>query len=320
MIMAVLGTFADFKPPDHEDILRVIIASCFALVFHLLLFWALMFKQPERFEVKEDVIAIELVTLPPKPAPIEAAEKPPVIPPDIKADPAPPPPPNIKPKASPIAPLVTSSPPSPAPDILASSTPAITQDEENRVPLPDKDTFSTPEPSASANERRIDEGLKALAADLSCLNGFSTECAETRKDVFKELQLTGTEKVYTKKYAHTGLPVAFYGLSERQIREKLGLHFAGENGIVIIPGLIAIDGNWWDAMHGVNKKCEWKFAASSSGDAFARSGEGLGSARHGVIKDCPDYLPAAKEDRDRRNKFRVRLEANEARRIDENQP
>jgi len=91
----------------------------------------------------------------------------------------------------------------------------------------------------SANETRIDEGLKSLAAELSCLKGFSEECAETRKDVFDEFQLTETDKVYTKKYAHTGMPAEFYGMSERQIRKKLNLKFAGENGIVIIPDAIS---------------------------------------------------------------------------------
>lgn len=102
------------------------------------------------------------------------------------------------------------------------------------------------------------------------------------------------------------MPTEFYGMSERAIREKLNLKFAGENGIVIIPGLLALDGDIWDAMHGVNKKCEWKVSTVGK--------------RHGAIKDCPDYLPAAKEDRDRRNKFQARLEANEARRNGESEP
>jgi len=88
----------------------------------------------------------------------------------------------------------------------------------------------------AANEQRIDDGLKSLAAELTCLKGF------------------------------------------------------------------------------------WKIAAPAKGDAFARSGEGGSSGRLGAIKDCPDYLPAAKEDRDRRNKFQARLKANEARRNDEGQP
>jgi len=303
MAMAVLGYIAGFKPIEREDVIRLCVAVFITFCFHVLLFSALMFKLPETFEVKEDVIAVELVSLPPKPKTIDPVETPPEI--DI----APPPPqPKIKPQP-PAAPLVTATPPTPTPepDILASSKPAEAKDEGNTVPLSEKGVTATPEPSTpSADERRIDEGLKALAADLSCLNGFSIECAEIRKDVFKDFQLTETEKVYTKKYAHTGLPVAFYGLSERQIREKLNLKFAGENGIVIIPGLLAIDGDLWDAMHGVNKKCEWKIAAPATSDPFARSGELSSSGRHGAIKDCPDYLPAAKEDRDRRNKLRWR--------------
>jgi len=301
--MAVLGRIADFKPPEGEDSFRIIAATLIALGFHVLLFQALMFKTPEVFEVKEDFITVELVSLPPTPQAVESVEEPSEIP-EIEDAPLPPPPKAIpRPKPTPPpTPTITTQ----APDILASSRAATAEDVGNTVPLSEAGITPSPTPpERSADDIRIDEGLKALAVDLRCLNGFSTDCADIRKDVFKDLQLTETEKVYTKKYAHTGLPSQFYGLSERQIREKLNLKFAGENGIVIIPGLLALDGDLWDAMHGVNKKCEWKFAATS-----AQSN----TSRHGSIKDCPNYLPAAKEDRDRRNKFQVQLEANEARR------
>jgi len=310
--MAVLGRVTDLELPRREDYLRVVAASLIALGFHLLLFQALMFKTPEPFEVKEDFIAIEFVTLPPTPQAIEPVEEPPERP-EIEDAPLPPPlKVNPRPKPAPTpAPDVTTE----APDILASLRAATAEDTGNTVPLSEAGVTPSPTPpERSADDIRIDEGLKALAADLRCLNGFSTDCADIRKDVFKDLQLTETEKVYTKKYAHTGLPSQFYGLSERQIREKLNLKFAGENGIVIIPGLLALDGDLWDALHGVNKKCEWKIAAPAKSDPFARSGELSSAVRHGAIKDCPNYLPAAKEDRDRRNKFQARLEANEARR------
>lgn len=304
MAMAVLGSITGFKSIERKDIIRLCVSVFITLCLHALLFQALMFNTPDRFDVKEDVIAVELITLPPHPKTIEPVE----TPPDIEEAPVPPPP-KVKP-LTPVAPLVAPSPSAPMPDILASSKPAQAKDEGNTVPLSEKGVTALSEPSSpSEDERRIDEGLKALAADLSCLNGFSTACAEIRKDVFADLQLTETDKVYTKKYAHTGMPVEFYGMSERQIREKLNLKFAGENGIVIIPGLLALDGDLWDALHGVNKKCTWKIAAPAKSDAFARSGELSSAVRHGAIKDCPGYLPAAKEDRDRRNKFK--LKANE---------
>jgi len=303
--MVVLGKLAHFKPPEREDSFRIIAAVLIALGFHLLLFRALMFKMPEPFEVKEDFITVELVTLPPSPQAVEPVEKPPEIP-KIEDTPLPPPP-KVTPRSKPTpppAPSVTTE----TPDILVSSRAATAEDIGNTVPL--SEAGATPSltlPKRSADDIRIDEGLKALAADLSCLNGFSEDCADIRKDVFKDLQLTETEKVYTKKYAHTGLPSQFYGLSERQIREKLNLKFAGENDIVIIPGLLALDGDLWDAMHGVNKRCTWKIAAPAKSDPFARSGELSSAVRHGAIKDCPGYLPAAKEDRDRRNKFNIKV-------------
>ena len=311
--MAVLGRPTDKEETRREDAVRVAVAIIFATGFHLLLFKLMMFKTPTPFEVTEDFIAIELVTLPPSTQIVELPEKPP----EENDAPLPPPQPIVKPKPATPPPAQTTI--TVAPDILASKQSATVEDAGNTVPLSETGIVPTPAPitapsERSADEQRIDEGLKSLAADLKCLNGFDVDCAEIRKEVFEDFQMTETDKVYTKKYAHTGLPAEFYGISERAIRAKLSVPNAGENGLVIIPGLLALDGNWWDAMHGVNKKCTWKIAAPAKSDAFARSGELSSAVRHGAIKDCPDYLPAAREDRDRRNKFQVRLEANEARR------
>jgi hypothetical protein len=293
--MAGLGKITESDTSRREDAARVGVAVCSALALHFLLFHLMMFKTPAPFEVKEDFIAIELVTLPPA---AQIVEVPRDEPPEDSDAPLPPQPPKLKPM--PVTPPPAPSVQTVTPNILTSEQLATANDAGNTVPPSIADAASPNTNQRSADEARIDEGLKALAAELSCLKGFSEECAETRKDVFDEFQLTETDKVYTKKYAHTGMPAEFYGMSERAIREKLNLKFAGENGLVIIPFLLTIDGDIWDAMHGVNKKCEWKVSASG--------------ARHGAIKDCPDYLPAAKEDRDRRNKFQARLKANEARR------
>lgn len=311
--MAVLGRVIETQPLSSQERGRFAIAVICTAALHLLLFQALMFSGAEPLEPIEDVISVSLITLPPVPQTQEPLPKPTEDPPKLKDAPLPPPP-EIKPVpklAAPFRPLIAT----PTPDILASSRPVTETDSSNTVPLSQSGATSVAAPTEpSLDEKRIDEGLKSLAAELTCLNRFSADCAEIRKNVFEEFQMTETDKIYTKKYAHTGMPVEFYGMSERQIRAKLNVPNAGENGIVIIPGLLALDGDLWDAMHGVNKKCEWKVAAPTTGDAFAQSGEGLGGTRLGAIKDCPDYLPAAKEDRDRRNKYQVRLEANEARR------
>ena len=287
--MAVLGTFAKSTPSHPEDRVRVILAALMALGLHIGLFQLMMFKTPVGFDVKEDIIAVELITLAPPNETLTTKEnKPP-------AELLPlPPAPQVKPKPKPQA-ISPSIPPVQAvqtPDILASSRQAADADKGRAVPLSNMDASPSLK-GRSESERRIDKGLKSLAADLSCMSGFAEDCADIRKDVFEEFQMTETDKVYTKKYAHTGMPVEFYGMSERQIRQKLNLKFAGENGLYIPFTNIGIDGGIWDALHGVNKGCEWKAGIDKGGN-------------HKPIKDCPDYLPAAKEDRDRRNKFQRR--------------
>ena len=259
-----------------------------------------MFSRPEILDPIEDVISVSLITLPPAPQAPEPLPEPVEDLPETEQVPLPPPP-KIKPAPKPAsssAPAVET----PAPDILASSRPVTEAESGDIVPLSQGNTPALAPTEPSPDEKRINKGLKSLAAELNCLNGFATECADIRKDVFEDFQMTETDKVYTKKYAHTGMPVEFYGMSERQIRKRLNLKFAGENGLYIPFTNIGIDGAWWDSLHGVNKGCEWKIAIDP---------EGRG---HGAIKDCPDYLPAAKEDRDRRNKYQARLKANEARR------
>ena len=301
--MAVWGNITARDKPRREDMARFAFAALIALGLHLSLFKLMMFKTPAVLEVKEDFIAIELVTMPPAaktvqtpPAKSPETNDAPLAPPP-KVKPAPPPPLKQPPAQS----VVTD-----APDILASTRRATAEDAGSTVSQASESAKPIPN-QKSVDEQRIDEGLKSLAAELSCLKGFSEECAETRKGVFDEFQMTETDKVYTKKYAHTGMPAEFYGMSERQIRAKLNVPNAGENGIYIPLTNIGINGGWLDAMHGVNKGCEWKAGIDKNGN-------------HQPIKDCPNYLPAAKEDRDRRNKFQARLKANEARRNNMEQP
>ena len=81
------------------------------------------------------------------------------------------------------------------------------------------------------------------------------------------------EKVWTPQRADTGMPSEFYGMSEREIRLKIGSHIAGENGMVLIPEILKIDGPTWDALHGVKKHCTYIAG----------------------VKRCPKSLPAARD-------------------------
>jgi hypothetical protein len=255
--MAVLGRVIETQPLSEEERGRGAFAVFCAAALHLLLFQALMFSRPEILDPIEDVISVSLITLPPALQTPEPLPEPVEDLPETEQVPLPPPP-KIKPApkpAPPSAPVIET----PAPDILVSSRPVTKADSGNTVPLSQSGTKSVAAPTEpSPDQKRIDEGLKSLAAELNCLNGFATECADIRKDVFEDFQMTETDKVYTKKYAHTGMPVEFYGMSERQIRKRLNLKFAGENGLYIPFTNIGIDGAWWDSLHGVNKGCEWK--------------------------------------------------------------
>ena len=127
------------------------------------------------------------------------------------------------------------------------------------------------------------ERLKSLGLfdDVECLRSLSTDCAALRKEVFAEFELTEMQKVWTAARADTGMSSEFYGLSEREIRLKIGSKIAGENGFMILPG-IGIDGQLWDMLHGVKKGCEMKRGINSEG-------------RYDVVRVCPDSLPAARD-------------------------
>jgi len=184
------------------------------------------------------------------------------------------------------------------------TTPAVEPKRENTAPSPTPDSSATAPIKPSGNRlvpynprwrlkpgvyRREGEPapnanpvLSALKAPLDCF-GFEEDCAAQRKEVFKEQQMSERDKVWTQKYAHTGLPIEYYGLSEQEIRRRLNIPTAGQNGLVIIPGLLAIDGPIWDSMHGVNKSCGWTVGSKDQD----------GQKRH--IKKCPELKEAAKD-------------------------
>lgn len=126
------------------------------------------------------------------------------------------------------------------------------------------------------------EGL-GFADDVDCLQSLSEDCADMRKEVFAEYQMSETDKIWTERRADAGMSSAFYGLSEREIRLKLGTKIAGENGLMILPG-IGIDGQLWDMLHGVKKGCEMKRGINSAG-------------KYDVVRVCPDSQPAARDKR-----------------------
>ena len=168
------------------------------------------------------------------------------------------------------------------PPILDSQTGSTT----GRFPAQPKSTAS-PRRSYVPSEWALhpplrDERLKGLGvlADAACLRSLSPDCAAIRKEVFKDYALTETEKVWTEVRADTGMPSEFYGLSERDIRLKIGSKIAGENGFFILPG-IGIDGQLWDMLNGVKKGCEMKRGINSDG-------------RYDVVRVCPESAPAAR--------------------------
>jgi hypothetical protein len=121
-----------------------------------------------------------------------------------------------------------------------------------------------------------------LGDSLDCLQGFRVECAELRKSVFAEDQLTQTDLVWMASHPHSGLSDSrLYGLSEGEIRERLGIPTAGQNGVMILPG-IGIDGPIWDALHGVNKNCRYSVGTGTSGQRELK-------------KSCDPLRPSSKD-------------------------
>lgn len=146
-------------------------------------------------------------------------------------------------------------------------------------------TFRTPQDS---NRQRRKIGPPSLEASLDCLKGFSVDCAKQRKEVFAAEQLTQTDLIWMPSFAHSGLDDAdLYGLSEAEIRKKLGIPTAGVNGAYIPFTNIGLDGPLWDILHGVNKTCGHKIGAARA--KSARSGQRI------FIKSCPELKSAQKD-------------------------
>lgn len=114
------------------------------------------------------------------------------------------------------------------------------------------------------------------ARSFDCLKGFNVDCADIRKSLFANEQLSETDLIWMPTFAHSGLSdSSLYGLSEVEIRERLGIPTAGQNGFVIIPGLLGLDGPIWDSLHGVNSHCSYAWVIGEDG-------------RRQVQKSCPE--------------------------------
>ena len=193
---------------------------------------------------------------------------------------APIPEPHITPEPAPTPQSALNSPP------VTLTAPPILNSERGttRGAFPAQDAGKDYVPSQWALEPPLsDQNLKGIGLldDAECLRALSEDCAALRKEVFAEYELTEMEKVWTEQRADTGMPSEFYGLSEREIRLKVGSKIAGENGFMILPG-IGIDGSLWDMMHGVKKTCQMKRGINSEG-------------RYDVVRVCPESLPAARD-------------------------
>jgi len=180
--------------------------------------------------------------LPPKPQPSPDSTAEPLV------NPAPVTPPQPSTETPPL-----SSPPITVPAIIAGPQTDEPEEEENAASIYIPSRWAL-EPALS--KPRL-EGIfgEGFEKDINCVRSLSDDCTSLRKEVFADYQLSEQDLIWTENFAHSGLTSPeLHGLSEREIRKKLAIPIAGDNALVILPG-IAIDGNFWDTLHGVNKKC-----------------------------------------------------------------
>jgi len=181
-----------------------------------------------------------------------SASKPPISEPNPEPNPDPSPPPSpARPVIDPSANIAPPSTPKAIPNIIAGPQTEDDDDTDSTVYIPSRWAL---EPALSKDRL---EGLfgEGFQKDVNCIRSLSEDCTSLRKEVFADYQLSEQDLIWTESFAHSGLTnPELHGLSEYDIRKKIGAPIAGDNAFVILPG-IAIDGNFWDSLHGVNKKC-----------------------------------------------------------------
>lgn len=272
---------------EPRDAPRFFISCAAASLLHLALFALFQSYKPIAFEVKTDPISVELVALsdisPPAP-PSESAEqieptppapKPPVSKPIPQPAPEPRPTPELLEPPKPVPDVVLTPPPAsatPTPDILPpegqSSLPVqAAPSPQGNVLIPDRWRLPV---GARIPLDKIGPAEGSFQHSLDCLKGFDAACAEQRKTVFSDDQLSETDLVWMASHPHSGLSDAsLHGLSEAEIRQRLGIPTAGNNGFMILPG-IGIDGPLWDMLHGVNKACDYSLGIGENGQKELR--------------------------------------------------
>ena len=277
---------------ERRKPIRLWLAVAITALIHLGLFTLFQSYNPEAFEIDIDPISVELVALSPaQPQPEPTSEPSPVTiapaPPPTETQPEPPlelPPEPLAPEPeteiTPLPPIPTP----PAPDILPpeeqSSLPVqVAPSPEGDVLIPDRWRLPV---GARISLGEIGPAKGSLGEALDCLKSFNTDCSEQRKAVFAEDQLSETDLVWMASHPHSGLSdSSLHGLSEAEIRDRLGIPSAGENGLAILPG-IAIDGPLWDILHGVNKACDYSVGIGANGQKELQ-------------KRCPDQRPSSRD-------------------------
>jgi len=247
---------------------RLFILLLLSAFIHCYLFALFETSRPEPTKIDTQSISVALITLPPPKVPqmpANASDNPP----PIKPNPAPkavPKPPQI----SRIAPPVPT--PQPVPDIpppTGQSSPPVQAAPTPKGEILISDRWRLPV-GARISLDQIGPAQGSLGAVLDCLKGFETDCAEQRKFVFAEDQLSETDLVWMASHPHSGLSdSSLFGMSETEIRKRLGIPAAGENGFMILPG-IGIDGPLWDKLHGVNKACKYSVGIGDGGQRELR--------------------------------------------------
>lgn len=263
--------------PPIQPFIRAVIIAAFV---HGLILWRLSHVPPTDKSavilppILGPSISVELIDAPPSaantaidlephPKP-EAEPKPAPVPetaPELESEPETDPEtkpetePNSEPKPN-AAPTPNPAPPNDRPAVILSPSPAPAPADAGHEDAPQSYVPSRWALEPALSKKRL-SGIfgGGFEQDINCIRSLSEDCTSLRKDVFADYQLSQQELIWTESFAHSGLTnPALHGLSEREIRKRLGVPIAGDNGFVILPG-IAIDGNLWDTLHGVNKQC-----------------------------------------------------------------
>jgi len=271
-----------------KDRIRILVIVFSVVALHLTIFVFLSQVPDQEITAQGPPISVKLVVAKPEATPKKIAPEPKMpepTPQSVQNAPKPPDPKEeaVQDELTPPAINVDPSEPShvfePLSDTTAdpsSTQPVARSDIDERWRLPDGANIQI-----GRTQQPPNPNLAKLGQALDCF-GFDADCAVQRKEIFANEQLSETDLVWMRSYAHSGLSdSSLYGLSEAQIRERLGIPTAGRNGFLIIPG-IGIDGPWWDKLHGVNKACSYSVGIGVEGQRELK-------------KSCPSLKPSSKD-------------------------